>query len=81
MHRVDLCKKVIHRFGEVLHVVFVCRAILCLMWRYFDKAFFKFLFGFIAIIAISFIILLATNYYQQKTTTQGGLDQTASGGQ
>ncbi|NQV88442.1 MAG: hypothetical protein HQ402_02730 [Parcubacteria group bacterium] len=51
------------------------------MWRYFDKAFFKFLFGFLAIIAISFIILLATNYYQQKTSTPGGIDQEASSGQ
>ena len=33
------------------------------MLKLFDKTFFKFLFGFSLIIVISFVILMATNYY------------------
>lgn len=36
------------------------------MLRYFDKTFFKFLFGFLAILAVSLIILLLTKYAGQK---------------
>ncbi len=33
------------------------------MTRYFDKTFFRFLLGFIAILAISFSIIFIANYY------------------
>jgi hypothetical protein len=38
------------------------------MSKYFDKAFFKFFFGFLAILAISFILLVVTNYFEGKST-------------
>ena len=34
------------------------------MSRYFDKDFFKFLFGFIAIVSVSLIIILIAEYYK-----------------
>jgi hypothetical protein len=37
------------------------------MFKYFDKAFFKFFFGFLAILAISFIILLGANYLRKSS--------------
>lgn len=33
------------------------------MFKYFDTTFFKFLFGFIAILAVSFALLLAIRYF------------------
>jgi len=36
------------------------------MMKYFDNTFFKFLFGFLVILAISFSILFAVEYYQDK---------------
>ena len=37
------------------------------MSNYFDKDFFKFLLGFVAIIAISLVIILGTEFYQNKS--------------
>jgi hypothetical protein len=37
------------------------------MIKYFDKDFFKFLLGFIAIIALSLVIILAAKSYQVKS--------------
>ena len=34
------------------------------MLRYFDRAFFHFLFGFMGIIAVSFLVLLAVGFYE-----------------
>jgi hypothetical protein len=34
------------------------------MLRYFDKTFFRFLFGFAGILAVSFAILLIVGYYE-----------------
>jgi preprotein translocase subunit SecG len=34
------------------------------MLKYFDKTFFKFLVGFVAILAVSFIIIIITGYYK-----------------
>jgi hypothetical protein len=34
------------------------------MMKYFDSTFFKFLIGFLVILAISFAILIATQYYE-----------------
>ena len=40
------------------------------MTKYFDKDFFKFLLGFVAIIAFSLIIILATRMYQENSNPQ-----------
>lgn len=40
------------------------------MTKYFDKTFFKFLLGFIAILAISFSITFAAVYWEKSSTTQ-----------
>ena len=40
------------------------------MSRYFDEDFFKFLMGFIAIIALSLIIVLATRMYKEQSELQ-----------
>ena len=37
------------------------------MSQYFDKDFFKFLLGFVAIIALSLIIILVARTYQDKS--------------
>jgi len=37
-----------------------------IMLKYFDKAFFKFLFGFLAIVAISLIIIIVAGYYSYQ---------------
>ncbi len=34
------------------------------MGKYFDKTFFKFLFGFVAILGVSFLCLVAVGFYQ-----------------
>ena len=39
------------------------------MLKYFDEDFFKFLLGFIAIVAISLVILLATRMYASTPKT------------
>jgi len=33
------------------------------MLKYFDNTFFKFFFGFLAILSVSFAIILATNFF------------------
>ena len=40
------------------------------MRQYFDKDFFKFLLGFVAIIAFSLAIILVARSYQNKSETQ-----------
>ncbi len=40
------------------------------MRKYFDHTFFKFLFGFLAILGISFVILIAIGYYQTEINNQ-----------
>lgn len=37
------------------------------MRQYFDKDFFRFLFGFIAIISVSLMIIFATRMYEEGT--------------
>jgi len=37
------------------------------MLKYFDRAFFKFLIGFVGIITAGFIVLIAVGYYQVET--------------
>jgi len=41
------------------------------MFKYFDRAFFRFFFGFVAILAISFIVMIVTVQW-------GGDPQTAA---
>ena len=36
-----------------------------------NKTFFKFLFGFLAIIALSFFVIYAVDYYSDPTSTAG----------
>ncbi|MSR71728.1 MAG: hypothetical protein EXS50_03690 [Candidatus Taylorbacteria bacterium] len=36
------------------------------MLKYFDKTFFKFLIGFLAILITSFTIIILTGYYEKK---------------
>ncbi|HEY4489708.1 MAG TPA: hypothetical protein VJC12_00430 [Candidatus Paceibacterota bacterium] len=36
------------------------------MWKLFDNTFFKFLFGFLVILAISILILFAAQYWSKK---------------
>ncbi len=43
------------------------------MRDYFDEDFWKFLFGFIAIISISIIIVLATKVYSSELTNLAAL--------
>ncbi len=43
------------------------------MFKYFDKTFFKFLFGFVAIISASLAIVLATAYYEQSVEDRAGV--------
>ena len=40
------------------------------MSQYFDKDFFKFFLGFIAIISLSLIIILAARSYEDKSKAQ-----------
>ena len=35
--------------------------------RYFDKSFWKMLFGFIALIAVSLVVLFGVKVYEQKS--------------
>lgn len=41
------------------------------MLKYFDKDFWKFLLGFVAIVCTSLIILLASRLYQEGTLING----------
>lgn len=36
------------------------------MFKYFDKTFFKFLGGFVAILALSLVVFLVAGYYDTK---------------
>lgn len=36
------------------------------MWKFCDKTFFKFLFGFLLILIVSFILLIVTNAYKLR---------------
>jgi len=36
------------------------------MFKYFDKTFFKFTLGFLAILCLSFAVFIVTGYYQMK---------------
>ncbi len=40
------------------------------MSQYFDRDFFRFFLGFIAILAASLVILLATRIYQESSTAK-----------
>jgi hypothetical protein len=44
------------------------------MFKYFDRAFFHFFFGFVGMITVGFIILMAVGYYE----VQGQNSETAS---
>ncbi len=39
------------------------------MLKYFDNTFFKFLFGFLAILAVSFAVLLFTQWWGEQQAT------------
>lgn len=39
------------------------------MLKYFDNTFFKFLFGFLAILAVSFALLIATQWWGNTQAT------------
>jgi hypothetical protein len=38
------------------------------MFRYFDKTFFKFAAGFVAIVCISLVVFALTGYYEIQTS-------------
>lgn len=40
------------------------------MARFANKTFFKFLFGFIAIVSLSFIVILGTTYLAEQETAK-----------
>lgn len=48
------------------------------MTKYFDKTFFKFLIGFVAILAISFSITFIAIYFEGKSQTQNAVDDSMS---
>ncbi len=50
------------------------------MTKYFDKTFFRFLVGFVSILAISFSITFVAIYFEEKSSvdTNDSLDPSAS---
>ncbi len=43
------------------------------MLKYFDKDFFKFTFGFLALVSLSLIIIIATRYYADSMSQEANV--------
>ncbi len=48
------------------------------MFKYFDKNFFKFLIGFVAIVGISYLLLVVANLYQAGQLQTASTDTSVS---
>jgi len=46
------------------------------MFKYFDRTFFKFLFGFVGMLSLGFIVLMGIGYYEVEVQ---GVDASAPG--